>query len=338
MTSYKAVQATADRRLEIVQRPLTEPGTGQVRIRVEACGICHTDAVTVEGTMSGIQYPRVPGHEVVGKIDAVGVGVTAWRIGQRVGVGFLAGACGQCSSCRHGDSVNCSAQPMSGIHSDGGYAEVMIAQQSGLVAIPDELDSAAAAPLLCAGLTTFNALKSSEARAGDLVAIQGLGGLGHLAVQFARKMGFRTVAIARGAEKAKLAKELGAHQYIDSTKEDAAAVLQKLGGAKVILTTITDPAAMAPLQAGLGRKGKLLVVGAGAEPLPVNTLGLLFGEHSVGGALTGSPGDSEDTLSFSLLQDIKATIETFPLTEAPKAYARMMNNEARFRIVLTTGA
>ena len=333
--TYAAVQATAEHQLELVQRPVTEPGSGEVRIRVEACGICHTDAATVGGGMPGLQYPRVPGHEVVGRIDAVGRGVGGWKVGQRVGVGFLHGACNTCASCRRGDAVNCSNQGMSGVHFDGGYAEVMIANQFGLVAIPDELSAVEAAPLLCAGLTTFNALKRSHARPGDLVAIQGVGGLGHLAVQYARHMGFRTVAVARGAEKAALAKNLGAHVYIDSSKEDAAAALQKLGGATVILTTITNAEAMAPLMGGLGRRGEMIVVGAGSEPFPLNTVGLLFGDHSIAGHLVGSTGDSEDTLNFSVLQKIRATIETVPLAEAPAAFARMMSNQARFRMVLT---
>ena len=335
--SYQAVRATADHALELVELPVVAPAPTQVRIRVEACGICRTDALTVEGTMPGIAYPRVPGHEVVGRIDAVGAGVIGWKLGQRVGVGFLGGACLRCAWCRRGDSVNCSNQQMAGIHHDGGYAEMMLAEETALVSIPDALSAVEAAPLLCAGLTTFNALKRSPARPGELVAIQGLGGLGHLAVQFARKMGFRTVAIARGAEKGLLAKELGAHHYIDSSVDDPAAALQALGGARVIVTTIPVPAAMAPLMGGLAPRGRMILLSGGADPLPVDTFGLLFGDRSIAGRLTGSPIDSEDTMSFSVLQEIRATIETTPLEHAAEAYARMMRNEARFRMVLTMG-
>ncbi len=334
-TTYRAVQATGNHSLVLTQLPLRDPGPGQVRLRVEACGICGTDAGTVEGVVPGIAYPRVPGHEVVGTIDAIGAGVIGWKVGARVGVGFLGGQCHRCTSCRRGDFVNCQNQGFVGVHFDGGYAESMIAEATALAAIPDELSAVEAAPLLCAGVTTFNALRNSDARGGDLVAIHGVGGLGHLGVQFARRLGFRTVAIARGAEKAALAKELGAHHYIDASAEDAAAALQKLGGAKLIATTVTSAEAMASLVPGLGPKGHMVVLGASSAPLPLNTFQLLFGERSVGGSLTGHPIDSEDTLGFSVLQDIRARIETVPLAEAPAAYARMMRNEARFRIVLT---
>src|SRR6058998_4133588 len=235
--TYKAVQATQPGKLELVEKPIVEPAFGQVRIRVEACGVCHSDALTVEGGFPGLTYPRVPGHEVIGKIEAIGPGVQGWKEGQRVGVGFMGGHCGHCESCRRGDFVNCQNQPISGVHSDGGYAEMMIAQASGLAAIPDDLIPTEAAPLLCAGLTTFNGLRNSKARPGELVAIQGVGGLGHLGIQFARRMGLQVAAIARGREKEKLTIELGAHSYIDSEAEDAAATLQRLGGAKVILAT-----------------------------------------------------------------------------------------------------
>lgn len=336
--TYRAVQAVGAGKLELVDLPVVSPAAGQARIAVEACGICHTDSVTVEGTLPGIVYPRVPGHEVVGKILEIGAGVSGWGVGQRVGVGFLAGRCGRCPACRHDDSVNCERQPISGIHLDGGYAEQMLAHENALIAIPDELESRDAAPLLCAGVTTFRALRNSPARAGDLVAIQGLGGLGHLALQFARRMGFRTVAIARGQQKANLAKAFGAHRYIDSDTEDAAATLQSLGGARVIVSTVSDPSRMSVLLPGLGRRGRMVVLGAGAAPIEVGTTGLLFGEHSLAGSNTGSPGDIEDALDFSLLQDIRASIETVPLEDAPRAYARMMRNEARFRIVLTISA
>jgi len=336
--TYKAVQATMPGVLELVERQLALPGPGQVRIRIEACGICHTDSLTVEGEFPGIIYPRVPGHEVVGKIDALGAGVGSWSIGQRVGVGFLAGSCGQCKSCRRGEFMTCTDQPLSGITFDGGYAEVMIAQANGLALIPDDLLPAEAAPLLCAGLTTFNGLRNSIARAGDLVAIQGVGGLGHLGIQFARFMGFRVVAIARGTAKEALARELGAHHYIDSVANDPAAELQALGGAKVILTTASDTASIGPLVGGLTAHGQVVVAGAGgAEPVSIDVLQLLFGMRSITGTMTGSPIDAEDTLDFSVLQNIRAMIEEVPLEHANEAYARMMRNEARFRMVLVTG-
>jgi alcohol dehydrogenase, propanol-preferring len=334
METYRAVQVTSPGKLELVQRPLVEPPASKVRIRIEACGVCHTDSVTVNGTFPGITFPRVPGHEVVGRIDALGEGVSNWKIGQRVRVGFLGGHCGHCKSCRHGDFVSCSNQMMSGIHYDGGYAEVMLAQPSGLVSIPDKLSSAEAAPLLCAGLTTFNALRNSPARPGDLVAIQGIGGLGHLGVQFAAKMGFRVAAIARGAEKAGLAKKLGADHYIDSKAEDPAVALQALGGAKVILATASDSKSMSALIGGLAPRGRMIVVGAGSEPIEVSPLQLLFGSRSVEGALTGSPTDNEDTLAFSVQKDVHPMIETVPLEKADDAYGRMMRNEA-LRMVLT---
>src|SRR2546426_4527596 len=262
MSTYRAVQVTSPGKFELVNRPLLDPPAGKVRIRVEACGICHSDSVTVEELVPVITYPRVPGHEVVGKIDAIGEGVTGWRIGQRVGVGYLGGHCGVCIYCRRGDFVNCANQPWSGAHFDGGYAESMIAIPSGLVSIPDGLDAVDAAPLLCAGLTTFNALRRSSAEPGDLVAVLGIGGLGHLGVQFAVHMGFRVAAIARGAEKEPLAKQLGAHHYIDSKAGDPAAALQALGGAKVILATASDSKSMSELVGGLLPRGKMIVAGA----------------------------------------------------------------------------
>lgn len=335
--TYQAVQATKPGRLEIVERQITEPASGQVRIRVEACGICHTDAFTVEGGFPGITYPRVPGHEVIGKIEAIGSGVRGWKEGQRVGVGYMGGNCGYCERCRRGDLVNCQNQPISGFHMDGGYAEVMIAQASGLAAIPDELSPTEAAPLLCAGLTTFNGLRNSKAHAGDLVAIQGVGGLGHLGIQFARHMGFRVAAIARGPEKESLARQLGAHHYIDSNAQDPVAALQALGGARLILATAANNKSMSPLIAGLAPRGQVVVAGAGGnEPIEVNPVPLLFGLRSIEGTMTGSSIDAEDTLSFSSLQKIRPMIETFPLAKAAEAYGRMMRNEARFRIVLVT--
>jgi D-arabinose 1-dehydrogenase-like Zn-dependent alcohol dehydrogenase len=331
--TYRAVQVTEPGRLALAELPLPTPGPGQVRVRVEACGVCHTDAVTVEGLLP-FDFPRVPGHEAVGRIDALGDGIRDWTVGQRVGVGYLGGHCGHCARCRRGDFVNCLDQPLTGMHVDGGYAEVLIVRESGLVAIPDELDAVDAAPLLCAGLTTFNALRNSSARAGDLVVVLGVGGLGHLGVQYARRMGFRVVAIARGAEKEALARELGAHLYIDSVAQDAAAELTRLGGARVILATASSADAMSALIPGLAPGGELVVVGADAEPIRVSTADLIFGERAIDGALTGSAADNEDTLAFSVLQDVRARIEVVPLDEAPAAYARMMSNQARFRMVL----
>lgn len=336
--TYRAVQAIGGGKLELATLPMREPSAGEVRIRVEACGICHTDVLTVDGGYPGIAYPRVPGHEVVGRIDALGTGVQQWRVGQRVGIGFLGGSCGHCESCRRGDLINCRNQVLSGIHYDGGYAEVMIAKDRGLVSIPDDMSAIEAAPLLCAGVTTFNALRKSPALAGELVVIHGLGGLGHLAVQFARYMGFRTVVVARGADKAELAMKLGAHAYIDSEAENAAKALRKMGGASVVVATVSSTAAMAPLIGGLKPHGQLAVVGAGLEPLKVNVGDLIFGERSIIGVNTGSPIEIEDTLGFSQLQNIRAMTEAFPLERVVEAYERMHGNKARFRVVLTMGA
>jgi len=336
MSTYRAVQVTSPGRMELVQRPFVDPAAGRVRLRVEACGICHTDSVTMDGLMPGIGFPRVPGHEVVGTIDALGEGVSGWKIGQRVGVGFLGGHCGVCTSCRRGDFVNCSNQPISGAHSDGGYAESMIAIPSGLVSIPDELSSTNAAPLLCAGLTTYNALRRSPAEPGDLVAVQGIGGLGHLGVQFAARMGFRVAAIARGSAKEPLAKELGAHHYINSQTGDPVAALQALGGAKVILATASDSKSMSALIGGLAARGRMIVAGAGSSPIEVSPFHLLFGSRGIEGTLTGSAIDNEDTLAFSVLQGIKPMIETVSLEEAAEGYQRMLSNKARFRVVIVT--
>ena len=339
MTStYKAVEVSAPGTLRVVERQVSEPGAGQVRIRVEACGICHTDAATVTATYpGGLKLPRVPGHEVVGRIEALGSGVSRWKIGQRVGVGLIAGEDGVCESCRRGDSVNCQNPVSLGVTADGGYAEVMIAEARALSSVPDELTSAEAAPLLCAGVTTYNALRNAGLRGGDLVAVQGIGGLGHLGVQFARQMGFRTVAIGRGREKEKLAKDLGAHAYIDSASEDAAAVLQRMGGARAILATGTSGDAMGPLVAGLAARGKLIIVGVPNDEIRLSAFPLVFGGRSIYGALTGTPIDSEDTLAFSVLENIRPMIETFPLEKAADAYARMIQGKARFRVVLVTG-
>src|SRR5579859_105447 len=294
--TYKAVEVSAPGVLRVVERPITEPGPGQVRIRVEACGICHTDAATVMGIYPGLTLPRVPGHEVVGRIEALGSGVSRWKTGQRVGVGLMAGEDGVCESCRRGDMVNCEVPVVSGVTTDGGYAEVMIAEARGIASVPDELTSTEAAPLLCAGVTTYNALRNAGLRGGDVVAVQGIGGLGHLGIQFARHMGFRTVAIGLGSDKEALAKNLGAHFYIGAAAEDAAAVLQRMGGAKAILATGTSGDAMGRLLLGLKARGKLIVVGVPADPIQVNAFPLAFGGRSVYGSLTGTPMDSEDAL------------------------------------------
>jgi len=333
--TYKAIQVTKPGKFEAVMKPLVDPGPGQVRIRVEASGVCHSDAGTVEGSFP-ISWPRVPGHEVVGRIDAIGSGVQGWEVGQRVGVGFLGGSCGYCEFCRNGDLVNCRNQEFTGIHSDGGYAEVMIAKATGLVRIPDDLSSVDAAPLLCAGLTTFNALRNSPAKAGDLVAVLGIGGLGHLAVQYARHMGFEVAAIARGSNTAGLAKKLGAHHYIDSAATDPAAALQALGGAKGIIITASGGKTIAQTFKGLRPGGVSIDLGVGPEPIEVTSVDLIFGERKVAGSLTGNPCTADTTLRFSALSGVSAMIETVPLDQAPAAYAKMMAGQARFRIVLVT--
>src|SRR6266576_3923860 len=284
-STYKAVEVNEPGRLRVVERSISEPGAGQVRIRVEACGICHTDAATVTGTYPGLNLPRVPGHEVVGRIEALGAGVTRWKIGQRVGVGFFGGEDGVCEPCRRGDVVNCQNPVIPGITVDGGYAEVMIAEARGMASIPDELTSVDAAPLLCAGITTYNALRNAGLRGGDLVAVQGIGGLGHLGIQFARQMGFRTVAIGRGADKEKLAKNLGAHVYIDTAVDDPAAALQKLGGAQAILATAPSGSAMGPLVSGLATRGKFIVVGVPQDQMQLSAFPLVFGGRSIYGSL-----------------------------------------------------
>ena len=322
---------------EIVEREIPEPGAGQVRIKVEACGICHSDSMTKEGLWPGIQYPRVPGHEIAGIIDAVGAAVAGWKKGQRVGVGWHGGHCGYCDSCRRGDFVTCQvAFQVPGIAYDGGYAEYMVAPASALAAIPEALSAVDAGPLMCAGITTFNSLRNSGARPGDLVAILGIGGLGHLGIQFAAKMGFRTVAIARGVDKEPLARKLGAWSYIDSKMQDPAAELVKLGGAKIVLATVTNGDAMSATLGGLGVNGKLIILGAAAEPLQVPGIPLLLGRRSIVGWPSGSSIDSQDTLSFSLLTGVRAMSEVFPLERAAEAYEHMMSGKARFRAVLTT--
>jgi propanol-preferring alcohol dehydrogenase len=335
-STYRGVQAVSQGRLELTEKTLQAPGPGKVRIRVEACGVCHSDSGTVEALFP-IQWPRVPGHEVVGRIDALGSGVQGWVAGQRVGVGFLGGSCGYCEFCRNGDLVNCRNQEFAGIHDDGGYAEVMIAKASGLVSIPDSLSSVDAAPLLCAGLTTFSALRNAPAKAGDLVAVLGIGGLGHLGVQYARRMGFEVAAIARGADKAELAKKLGAHHYIDNAATEPAEALQALGGAKIILITASGGKTVTETFKGLRPGGVSIVLGVGPEPIEVSAMDLIFGSRKLEGALTGDPATGEETLRFSALSGVSAMIETVPLGEAADAYAKMMAGKARFRMVLTMG-
>jgi len=323
--------------LQLAERDIPEPGAGSVRIRVEACGICHSDSITKEGIFPGIQYPRVPGHEVAGIIDAVGADVAGWTPGQRAGVGWHGGHCGRCDSCRRGDFVTCRIAPqMPGITYDGGYAEYMIAPAGALALIPEELSAVDAGPLMCAGITTFNSLRNSGARPGDLVAVLGVGGLGHLGVQFSAKMGFRTVAIARGTDKEPLAKQLGASRYIDSQAQDPAEELVKLGGAKVILATVTNGNAMSATLGGLAVGGKLIVLGAPPEPLEVSAGLLISGRRSITGWPSGASIDSQDTLAFSVLAGVRAMTEVFPLERAAEAYDRMMSGKARFRAVLTT--
>jgi D-arabinose 1-dehydrogenase-like Zn-dependent alcohol dehydrogenase len=319
---------------ELVERQMPEPGPREVRLKVEACGICHSDDFVVTGSFPGVRYPAVPGHEIAGRIDKAGAGVTTWRVGQRVGVGWFGGVCFVCDRCRRGDFITCRNLRIPGIHYDGGYADYMIAPIEALAAIPDDLSAAAAAPLLCAGITTFNALRNSAARPGDLVAIQGIGGLGHLAVQFAAKMGFRTVAIARGKEKANLAHDLGAHLYIDSETQDAVKELAAQGGAKVIVTTVTSGAAMTPLIDGLSIDGTLIVVGASPEPIEVNPFHVIGPRTGVRGWPSGTSVDSEDTMRFSAMSGVEAMIETYPLARAQEAYERMLSGKARFRVVL----
>lgn len=339
MPSYRAVQVTAPKgSLELVERDLREPGRGEARIRIQACGICHSDAFTVEGLFPGIEYPRVPGHEIAGVIDALGAESEPWRVGQRVGVGWYGGHCGHCDRCRRGDFVTCRQGRVPGISYDGGYAESMIAPVQALALIPDELSAVDAGPLLCAGITTYNALRHGGARPGDVVGILGIGGLGHLAVQFAARMGYRTVAIARGTDKAELARKLGAHDYIDSRAENPAERLTAMGGAALILATVTNAKAMSAVIDGLGVGGRLLVVGASAEPIEVSPLQLIMQRRSIQGWPSGVAADSEDTLAFSALSGVRPMIERYPLERAAEAYARMMSGEARFRVVLEMGA
>jgi len=320
---------------QIVEREIPKPGAGHVRIKVQACGVCHSDVLTVEGLWPGIEYPRIPGHEVAGVVDELGDGVSNWKKGQRVGVGWHGGHDNTCSECRRGDFNNCKNMKIAGISYDGGYQQYMVAPEEALVAIPDSLSDVEAAPLLCAGITTFNALRHSGALPGDLVAVQGIGGLGHLGVQFANKSGYKVAAIGRGPENAPLAKKLGATFYIDSKATKAAEELQKLGGAKVILATAPDSKSMSELIDGLGPNGKFVVIGATFDPIEVSPVQLITGQKSIQGWASGTPSDSEDTLRFSELTGVRPMIETYPLEKAAEAYARMMSGHAQFRVVLT---
>jgi D-arabinose 1-dehydrogenase-like Zn-dependent alcohol dehydrogenase len=321
---------------EIVERPIPEPGPGTVRIKVQACGVCHSDSVTREGLLPNITYPRVPGHEVAGMIDAVGPGVPGWQPGQKVGVGWNGGYCGYCDYCRRGEFFACVRGQTTGVTYDGGYGEYMIAPASAVALMPADLPPVEAAPLMCAGLTTFNALRNSGARPGDVVAVLGLGGLGHLGVQYAAKMGFHTVGIARGKDKEPLARKLGAAVYIDSQAQDPAAELLKLGGARAILATATSGEAMSAVQGGVAPNGTLLIVGA-AESLTVSPMALLLGNRSVKGWYSGTSIDSQDTLAFSMRAGVRPMTETYPLERVSEGYDRMMSGKARFRVVLTIG-
>lgn len=335
MAKMRAVQVSkANGPLELVERDIPDPGPGTVRIKVKACGVCHSDCYAKEGTFPGIQYPRIPGHEVAGVIDALGTDVKGWKIGQAVGVGWNGGYCGYCDSCRRGDFNTCSHLQITGITYDGGYAEYMIAPTQALALIPPELSATEAGPLMCAGITTFNALRNSGARPGDTVAILGVGGLGHLALQFASKMGFYTIAIARGKDKEELAKQLGAKHYIDSEAGDPATALSKLGGAKVILSTITNSKAMGAVLGGLAINGKMILVGASMEPLPIVPSMLIRKRLSISGWPSGTSSDSQDAMLFCARNQVKSMNETFPLEQAAEAYEVMMKGTPRFRAVL----
>ena len=336
MAKMKVAQvAKAGGDFEIVEREIPQPGPGQVRIRVQACGVCHSDVLTKEGGWPGLEYPRVPGHEVAGVIDESGAGVTQWRKGQRVGVGWHGGQDGSCLACRRGDFANCANLKITGLSYDGGYQEYMIAPVEAVARMPESLDAAEAAPLLCAGITTFNALRHSGALPSDLVAVQGIGGLGHLGIQFAQKFGYQVAAIGRGSGNAALAKKLGASVYIDSAGANAAAELQKLGGARVILATAPSSKAMSSLVDGLGMNGRMMVVGATTDPIEVTPIQLIFGRRSIQGWASGIPTDSEDTLRFTELTGVRPMIEKYPLAKAGEAYARMLSGKAEFRVVLT---
>jgi len=335
-TKMKAAQISkAGGDWELVERDVPEPGPGQVRVKVEACGICHSDALVKEGLWPGLQYPRVPGHEIAGRVDAVGANVTSWAIGQRVGVGWHGGHCFVCEQCRRGDFAMCVNRKVTGIDFDGGYASHVIVPAAALAAIPDDLPAEEAGPFMCAGVTVFNALRNSGARAGDVVAVHGIGGLGHLGVQYARRMGFNTVAINRGSDKEDLALQLGAHSYIDATAKDVVAELQKLGGASVILATAPNAQAISGLVDGLAPSGKLLVPAAPSEPLSINVFSLIMKRSSVAGWYSGTAKDSQDTLEFSALSGVHPMIEKYPLDKVAEAYEQMHSGRVRFRVVLT---
>lgn len=335
MPKMRAIQISKPKgKLELVEREIPKPTAGTVRVKVEACGICHSDSMVIDGHFPGIQYPKIPGHEIAGVIDEVGSGVTNWSKGQRVGIGWQGGYCHVCEPCRRGDFILCKNGQIPGISYDGGYAEYMIAPIEALALIPDELSAIEAAPLLCAGITTFNALRNSNARAGDVVAILGIGGLGHLAVQYSAKMGFKTVAIARGADKEALAKKLGAKFYIDSEKGNIAKELQKLGGAKVILSTVTHSQSVSDATEGLANHGKIILLGISPEPIQVGSLPMISSQGSITGWPCGSSIDSEDTMNFSALTDVRSMNQTYPFEKAQEAYDLMMSGKARFRVVL----
>jgi alcohol dehydrogenase/propanol-preferring alcohol dehydrogenase len=336
MSKMKAMQVSeAGSDFELVEKDIPQPGKNEVLIKIQACGICHSDQFTKEGAMPGIEYPRVPGHEVIGTVEELGDNVSLWEEGQRVGVGWHGGHCFECEACRRGDFINCENAQVTGIHFDGGYAEYLVAPSQAIAGVPDDLSSEEAAPLLCAGITTFNALRNSNLGPGDLVAVQGIGGLGHLALQYANKMGCEVVALSRGTDKKELAEDLGAHHFIDAEADDAAEELQNLGGAKVILCTAPNSEAMSSVVDGLGRDGTMMVVGATMDPVEVSPMQLIMGRKSIEGWPSGDATGSEDTLNFSALQGIAPKIETYPLEEANEAYDRMINNEARFRVVLS---
>ncbi|WP_127844819.1 alcohol dehydrogenase [Psychroflexus aestuariivivens] len=332
MKAAQIQEAEGDFKIVDLEKPSPKPN--EVLIKVEACGICHSDAFVKDGTFPGLEYPRVPGHEVVGRVEALGSDVNNWKIDQRVGVGWHGGHCFECEPCRRGDFISCENAKISGISYDGGYAEYMCAPKEAIVAVPDDLNSADAAPLLCAGITVFNALRNSGIQAGDTVAIQGIGGLGHLAIQYANKMGMRTIALSTSDDKQELAKDLGAHHFINAKSEDAAESLQKLGGARLILATAPNAKAMTSVIGGLGIDGKLLIVGATGDAVEVNPMEMLMGRKSVAGWPSGTATDSEDTLKFSALFDTKPMIEEYKLDDVKEAYARMIDNKARFRVVL----
>ena len=336
MAQMRAVQVTGPgAEWELTEREVPQPGPGQVRIKVEGCGVCHSDQFVKEGLWPGLQYPRIPGHEIAGRIDEVGAGVTAWKKGQRVGVGWYGGHCGHCESCRRGDFVLCRFGQVCGISYDGGWAEYAVVPAEAVASLPDDLAADEAAPLLCAGITTFNSLRNSGARAGDLVAVQGIGGLGHLGVQFASKLGFQTVAIGHNKEKEPLARKLGAKHYLDTKTVNAGEELQKLGGARVILATAPDSQAIASMVDGLGANGTLLIVAAPGEPVMVNAVTLIGKRASIQGWPSGTSKDSEDTLRYSAMTGVRPMIERFPLARASEAYQQMMSGKVRFRAVLT---